>query len=282
MRIENVDWQLTSCCNRMCPYCFGPSDINDLPLSDVKSIVDILTKMGVKQIGLTGGEPLLYPHIAELIEYIVSKDMRIYLSSNCDYYGEFARIIKEKVSILGVPLDGASAITHDLIRGSGSFRSVTSAISDICKSHCSTKIKVGTVLLSSNRSELANIEKMLFPYREKILYWKIYELIIYLRNKATATPLQTPYICGQHELGQYIGVQKVVLDTIEERDRSYFFIKPNGDLFVPCLNHNVSLEQDIGSIFDSNIDNLMLTFDEIVNRSGFTKAFRYMKNHDGR
>ena len=29
MRIENVDWQLTSRCNRMCPYCFGPTDIND-------------------------------------------------------------------------------------------------------------------------------------------------------------------------------------------------------------------------------------------------------------
>lgn len=282
MRIENVDWQLTSRCNRMCPYCFGPADINDLPLSDVKSIVDILAKMGVNQIGLTGGEPLLYPHIAELIEYIVDKGIHIYLSSNCDYYSEFARLIKEKISILGVPLDGASAATHDSVRGVDSFHSITSAIFDICRSPCNTKIKVGTVLLNSNASELAHIEKILFPFREKILYWKIYELITYSRNRATATPLQTPYICGQYNLGQYIGTQKIVFDTIDERDRSYFFIKPNGDVFIPCLNHDESFEKDIGSIFDSNIDNLILTFAEIVNRSGYAKAFRYMKNNDGR
>lgn len=282
MRIENVDWQITSRCNRRCPYCFGPTGINDLPLSDVKSIVDTLTKMGVKQIGITGGEPLLYPHIAELIEYIVSKDIQIYLSSNCDHYSDFARLIKEKISILGVPLDGASVITHDSIRGPGSFRNVTSAISDICSSHCSTKVKVGTVLLSSNVSELANIEKILFPYLDKILYWKIYELIIYSRNKATASSLHTPYICGRQGLGKYIGTQKVILDTIEERDRSYFFIKPNGDVFIPCLDHNVSLERDIGSIFDCNIEGVVRTFDEMVNHAGYNKAYRYMNNPDGR
>lgn len=282
MRIENVDWQLTSRCNRMCPYCFGPADINDLPLSDVKSIVDTLTKMGVKQIGLTGGEPLLYPHIAELIEYIVDNGIHIYLSSNCDYYSEFARLIKEKVSILGVPLDGASAVTHDSIRGVGSFQSITSAIADISRSSCNTKVKVGIVLLNSNASELANIEKVLFPYREKILYWKIYELIIYSKNRATATPLQTPYVCGQHDLGQYVGAQKIVFDTIEERDRSYFFIKPNGDVFIPCLNHHESSEKDIGTILGGNIENTVRTFDEIVNRSGYNKEFRYMKNPNGR
>ncbi len=282
MRIENVDWQITSRCNRMCPYCFGPAGVNDLPLSDVKSIVDILTRMGVKQIGITGGEPLLYPHIAELVEYIVGKGIQIYLSSNCDHYSEFANLIKEKVSILGVPLDGASVITHDSIRGLGSFHSVTSAISDICSSRCSTKVKVGTVLLNSNASELANIEKILLPYREKILYWKIYELIIYSRNKAAATSLQTPYICGHQDLGQYIGPQKVVFDTIEERDRSYFFIKPNGDVFVPCLNHNVSLERNIGNIFDCNIESVVLTFNEIANHSGYNKAYRYMNNPNGR
>lgn len=85
MQIENVDWQLTSHCNRMCPYCYGPANFNDLSLSEVKSIVDTLAKMGVKQIGLTGGEPLLYPHITDLIEYIFDNDIKIYLSSNCDY-----------------------------------------------------------------------------------------------------------------------------------------------------------------------------------------------------
>ena len=77
MNIENVDWQITSNCNRMCPYCFGPSGVADLPISESKHVVDILEKLGAKQIGITGGEPLLYPHIAELIEYIFAKGMSV-------------------------------------------------------------------------------------------------------------------------------------------------------------------------------------------------------------
>lgn len=282
MQIENVDWQLTSHCNRMCPYCYGPANFNDLSLSEVKSIVDTLAKMGVKQIGLTGGEPLLYPHITDLIEYIFDNDIKIYLSSNCDYYSEFAHMIKEKISILGVPLDGAAADTHDSIRGAGSFQNITKAIADISKSSSNVKVKVGTVLLNSNASELSGIEKVLSPYREKILYWKIYELIIYPRNRATAIPLQTPFVCDQYDLGQYLGSQKIVFDTIEERDRSYFFINPIGDIFVPCLSHHESSEKNIGNIFGDNFESTVQAFEKIVNRSGYYKSFRYMNNINGR
>lgn len=282
MIIENVDWQLTSKCNRKCPYCFGPADIDDLPLSDTKSIVDILEKSGAKQIGLTGGEPLLYPYISELIDYIFSKGIHIYLSSNCDYYRDFASVIKEKVSILGVPFDGASATTHDTIRGAGSFENVSYAISDISRSPCYTKLKIGTVLLKYNTNELADIEKMLSPHRAKILYWKIYELIAYLRNRATVEELQTPYISNYNKLGQYIGSEKIIFDTIAERNRSYFFINPNGDIFIPCLNHHESIEKTIGNVLGDNMENIVQSFNEMVNLSGYNKAFRYMKNFDGR
>lgn len=86
MNIENVDWQITSRCNRSCGYCYGPSKGDDLPLENLKMIVDILISQGVRQIGITGGEPLLYPKIEELIGYIKSHGISIYLSTNCDNY----------------------------------------------------------------------------------------------------------------------------------------------------------------------------------------------------
>lgn len=278
MRIENVDWQITSRCNRMCPYCFGPNGFNDLSLSDAKRIVDLLAKMGVKQIGFTGGEPLLYPYIAEVIDYVATNGINIYLSSNCDYYEKYANLIKEKVSILGVPLDGALPELHDLIRGNDSFQNVTSAISDICNSFGNIKIKVGTVLVNNNECELENIEKYLFKFRQKILYWKIYELIIYSRNRDKALPLTTDYNCERYRLGQYIGKQKIVFDTLKMRDRSYFFIKPNGDVFVPFLSSDGSYEKDIGNIVNDSIKDIIDTFNEIVNYSGYKEESRYMKN----
>lgn len=278
MSIENVDWQITSCCNRVCPYCFGPSGVEDLPLSESKRIVDILEELGAKQIGITGGEPLLYPHISALIEYIFSKGIRIYLSSNCDYYNEFAPLIKDKISILGIPLDGPTQTIHDSIRGNGSFRNVTHAIADICRSNCNTRIKVGTVLNKRNKNELKDIEKLLSPYQEMILFWKIYELVIYPRNRPTVLPLKTKYLVDGNSLGNYVDSEKIVFDTVEERDRSYFFLKPNGDIFVPILNQNVSVEMPLGNLLRNDVETINCLFNKIVNHSGYNKSFRFMKN----
>lgn len=278
MRIENIDWQITSRCNRMCPYCFGPTNMEELPLSEAKRVVDILECIGAKQIGITGGEPLLYPYITELIEYIFDKGICIYLSTNCDYYGEFAQVIKDKISILGVPLDGALPAIHDSIRGSGSFQNVLHTISDICQSSCNTQIKVGTVLINSNLHDVENIERLIAPYQNKIIFWKIYELIIYSKNSVTALPIKTDYSFDRCNLGKHIGRERIIFDTLKERDRIYFFLKPNGDVFLPCLNQDYSIEMELGNIFQDDISKVINSFGELVNHSGYSKVFRFMKN----
>ena len=251
-------------------------------MSESKHLVDVLENLGAKQIGITGGEPLLYPHITELIEYIFAKGIRIYLSSNCDLYKEFAPIIKDKISILGVPLDGPTSAIHDSIRGNESFHNVTYAIADICRSNCNTKIKVGTVLNKRNKNELRDIEKLLSPYQERILFWKIYELVIYPRNRITSLPIKTRYLVEENTLGDYINSEKIIIDTIEERDRSYFFLKPNGDVFVPHLNHDDSVEVPLGNLLRDDIRVIGCMFEEMVNRSGYNKSFRFMKNPNER
>ena len=85
MIIENVDWQISSRCNRNCSYCYGPKKENELSIVQAKKIVDLLKSQGIKQIGITGGEPLLYPYIEELINYIYDCGIKIYLSTNCDF-----------------------------------------------------------------------------------------------------------------------------------------------------------------------------------------------------
>ena len=65
--LSNVDWQITSLCNRNCSYCFGPKNIALLSLSDIYKIIEALVGYGTKQIGITGGEPLLHPFFSEII-----------------------------------------------------------------------------------------------------------------------------------------------------------------------------------------------------------------------
>ena len=67
---------LTDKCDLRCVYCM-PEDkvyennlINDtLSFNDYKFIINGLSQVGIKKIKFTGGEPLLYPHLIELIKY---------------------------------------------------------------------------------------------------------------------------------------------------------------------------------------------------------------------
>ncbi len=76
---RNIDYariSLTDKCNLRCVYCM-PEDkvyennlINDtLSFNDYKFIINGLLQVGIKKIKFTGGEPLLYPHLIELIKY---------------------------------------------------------------------------------------------------------------------------------------------------------------------------------------------------------------------
>lgn len=76
---RNIDYariSLTDKCNLRCVYCMSEDKvyennlINDtLSFNDYKFIINGLSQVGIKKIKFTGGEPLLYPHLIELIKY---------------------------------------------------------------------------------------------------------------------------------------------------------------------------------------------------------------------
>lgn len=277
--IENIDWQILSDCNRKCKYCFGPKNYNQLSISEMKHIIDIMSENGVKQIGITGGEPLLYNNFETLIEYINSKDILIYLSTNCDYYYKYKDLIKEKVSIIGIPIDGSNEVTHDYLRGKGSYSSVINTIQDIFDSNTNLKIKIGSVITKKNLFDVLDIGNLISKYEEKIIFWKLYELISYDRNQKFVSQLlpDCDWIKTIKGFDFSFNKSKIVFDSKAKRDKSYFFLKPNADVFVPVLTGETSYEKIIGNILTDDYNLLSIRFNEIANYKGYNKKYRYMK-----
>ena len=89
-RAENgllsLELELSRCCNLRCIYCYASSGQplpNELTLVEIKKVVDEAQELGAEKIiVLGGGEPLLYPHLAEVIEYIREKDLIADLFTN--------------------------------------------------------------------------------------------------------------------------------------------------------------------------------------------------------
>src|SRR5574338_1110243 len=69
---------LTDRCNLRCVYCMPKDGIHWQPLADQLSVDEIVhiteaaAHGGVRRVRLTGGEPLVHPHILEIVRRISS------------------------------------------------------------------------------------------------------------------------------------------------------------------------------------------------------------------
>lgn len=94
-------------CNLRCAWCYaaktGFSSRDDLRLPDAKRAVDFCAGAGIKVIILIGGEPTVYPHIFELLQYIHQRGLRSAVVTN------------------GVILSDKGVLEHFLASGANSF-----------------------------------------------------------------------------------------------------------------------------------------------------------------
>lgn len=97
-------------------------------MEDAKTNLTDLKSMGVKIIDFTGGEPLLHPHIDELLK--MAKDMGFLTSitSNGLLYPKKAESIKGLIDLLHFSLDSAYRDVHDHHRGVKCFDSVIESL----------------------------------------------------------------------------------------------------------------------------------------------------------
>lgn len=75
----------TNRCNFNCSFCScGKRDKNtELPLSEIKGIITSLSELGCKAVTITGGgEPLMHPHINEIIHTLYNYDIEVGLVTN--------------------------------------------------------------------------------------------------------------------------------------------------------------------------------------------------------
>lgn len=261
-----VCWRITSECNRGCSFCFRPES-HDLKTKEVYEIIDNLAASGVKGIGITGGEPLLRKDIAKILKYIHSKTIGICLATNTDLYSKYQKSINQYVSTIGIPLEGSTKEIHESLRGKDSFRNTTNAISKIYKN---TKLQMyfSTVLTEKNIEDLVNIENLLAQYQDKVLYWKIYEIIDYPGRPfqsikhSMLTRVRVKKAIGG--LGKKLGKSKILYLSSEDRSEASFIINPNGDVIVPIDNEKKTNDIILGNLLKDKSDEIFVKWSEII------------------
>jgi SynChlorMet cassette radical SAM/SPASM protein ScmF len=132
---------LTDRCNQFCRHCWiqpqSPEShltYNFLRLQDLAAIIEEALPLGLAEVKLTGGEPLLHPEIREILELLRSRGLALRLETNgalCT--PEIAALIaSSRNPSVAVSLDGAEAQTHEWVRRTpGSFAAALAGLKNL-------------------------------------------------------------------------------------------------------------------------------------------------------
>lgn len=160
---------LTDKCNLRCVYCmpahieFKRNYINDeLSLNDYKFIIKGLSELGITKICFTGGEPLLYPHLNELIKFTYEECNihDISLTTNGIGLVQRAKELREcGLNTVKISLDSLKSYKYKSITNGGDINHVLNSITTCIKLGFDVKINC-VVINNFNNDEINDFISM--------------------------------------------------------------------------------------------------------------------------
>ncbi len=153
----SVLWDITYACNLRCAHCLtgsGKPLPDELSAEEAAKVLDQLLDAKVFSITFCGGEPLMSPHLFDLIRNATINGMDVNLDTN----GLLVNVeLAQKLAALGVTsvqvsIDGRED-THDRFRGKkGSFKAALAAVRTFCS--LGFNVSISSVLTAMTHQDL--------------------------------------------------------------------------------------------------------------------------------
>ncbi|MBU7028525.1 MAG: radical SAM protein [Theionarchaea archaeon] len=168
--LERAQIEITNLCNLSCLHCFndsGKPHPNELTTQEILSVIDTLSSMGVDNITLTGGEPLMHPDLFTIIEHARKAPMSVTIFTNGtmiteEHVEQFKQL---KVRGFDISIDSVDEKIHDRFRRQrGALKKTMHAVQLLKEAGFHIKISVSLSQLNKN-----DIADMLEYFKEQDL-----------------------------------------------------------------------------------------------------------------
>ncbi len=149
---------LTTACNFQCVYCFNEGEVDKQvrvqSLDKLKKIIRVARTFGINSIKLTGGEPLLYPNIEELLMFLQEEKIGYYdLTTNISLLTDetIAMLNKYNVSSLTLSLNTLDKDKYCYLSGTNNYELVMSNLERVLKKF-NGKLRINCIVFDENYS----------------------------------------------------------------------------------------------------------------------------------
>ena len=147
--IDYLKISLTDKCNLSCVYCKDEDEsfqeyVNDgLTVDDYKFLIKNCNELGIEKIKFVGGEPLLYPHLNELIHFAkyVCNIKDVSITTNGQNFCEKALELKESgLDRVNISIDSLKEFKYKAITRGGSLTDVLNTLNTCLRLKIGVKI----------------------------------------------------------------------------------------------------------------------------------------------
>lgn len=158
-----INLHILEACNFKCRQCFSKFGTKEtLPVEDWKKIVDnCIAGADVAEFNIAGGEPMLYPGLVELVQYIRDKGVKVSLITNGSLMDEeWIKSYAGMYETIGFSVDSLNDETNKKIgRCDRSGKTIHAGrIVELCelirKYAPGCRIKINTVVSALNKDEV--------------------------------------------------------------------------------------------------------------------------------
>ena len=158
---------LTYRCNLKCKVChlkqLLPQD-EELTSAQVKGLVDEAAASGIKELVLTGGEPMLRDDIFDICRYAASRGLKSIVTTNGTLLGYdlCEKLAASGVAHVHISVDGLE-ITHDSLRGLGTFGKIVKGIGFLNEFRLNRRffsLGLACTVMDANVGELSKIAEL--------------------------------------------------------------------------------------------------------------------------
>lgn len=236
--LKTVHWIISRRCNENCHFCFSKGNTNEISLKEAKKIIYRLKSDGWKTIKISGGEPLLYPYIKEVLKELKRNNFIIHLHTNAILI-DFQWLVEnnEYIDYLSLSLEGFSIESQKLMtRNKNHFNNVIQILEWINQSNFKFEVEVKTVVSKINYESLISVGELLLSH--KLKYW----ILLEFRPNGPATKRSNQFALESGHFDSLPNKLQSFLDKIDilfisQKDAisPYLFIYPDGKAYTVNL-----------------------------------------------
>lgn len=247
-RLKGFILNYSNKCNFTCPHCYTKSGAGEfgetkLTMEDIKRLADEADALGVYEIDIQGGEPLLNPQLFELLNAIGTERFYTYITTNGWLLdAEMSKRLAEAgVDRVSISVDAFSAEEHDSFRKKkGSFDKCMNGLKYVQEAGMKAYVNIVVGHYNAQSQELKDFISFLNKNKYGIVFncasptgnWKNnYDVMLTEEDSDALEQLKREYPSIIRDLWNYFNPKDRLVYGCPAVN--LFYVNPVGDV-LPC------------------------------------------------